>query len=516
MATATSAIKKTMRLFGLPYQFRGSVDPRIDGISKTVGKKYMENIMLEAPVISIIPGKPKYLPGDKNKDVTSQAIIKAGSENFKALQEVIKNKKMITDTSFRYYDFERSYTEYMKYVNILCRSLASFLEINDKIDETTFQRYDWRNYRWNGDSYITQTSIASKSATKVINNLKKAAADALNITKKKKIAKINLEETVKDEHPSSKKMLFETTSDGDYDSNEATWEEVLSNFNYVQFCIDPDSGYNESFDNSTSDSMLKSMFEKGQNMFKELAFITNSGGASDLTEQAGNFLDGSFDFLGDKLSSGGQMTSLLSRLLSVGGNVVKGENVIIPDIYQSSNYDRSYDFVVHLKAPYGNKYCWFMEVGVPLMHLIALGIPKQTTANTYGSPFLLKAYVDGIYNCNLGIVSRMAINKNPSPESWTVDGLPSEIDVSVSITDLYSDLTMTPQSSPLLFVNNSSLIEYLATTCGLSLISPNLQKRWNMTVNAFKNSFYDIDDNIKSNIQEAIDSFALDFLGLTF
>ena len=61
---ADSLIKKSMRLFGLPYQFTSAVDPRLDGVSSTVGNRFLNNILLGGPVCSIIPGEPYYLPGN--------------------------------------------------------------------------------------------------------------------------------------------------------------------------------------------------------------------------------------------------------------------------------------------------------------------------------------------------------------------------------------------------------------------------------------------------------------------
>ena len=146
------------------------------------------------------------------------------------------------------------------------------------------------------------------------------------------------------------------------------------------------------------------------------------------------------------------------------------------------------------------------------MHILALGIPKQTTANTYGAPFLIKCYQEGAFACNMGIVTSISVNKSSS--AWSADGLPTEVDVNIQVADLYSDLSMSPQSSPLLFINNTSLIEYLAINCGLSLVTPNLSKKYNTIINTVKNSFHDVPDNISSEVGEAIDNFTLNFMGL--
>ena len=118
---------------------------------------------------------------------------------------------------------------------------------------------------------------------------------------------------------------------------------------------------------------------------------------------------------------------------------------------------------------------------------------------------MLKAFCEGVFTCSLGIVNSITINKSVSPESWTNDGFPSEVDVTLEIIDLYSDLTMSPQSSPLMFINNTSLIEYIATTCGLNLIQPQLQMRLNYTIQTIVNAFADIPENVMSYATGKID-----------
>ena len=62
MASNTKLIRRNMRIFGMPPQFTDSVDVRFDDISN-VGNQYLEHILLEAPILTIMPGEPYYLPG---------------------------------------------------------------------------------------------------------------------------------------------------------------------------------------------------------------------------------------------------------------------------------------------------------------------------------------------------------------------------------------------------------------------------------------------------------------------
>ena len=196
------------------------------------------------------------------------------------------------------------------------------------------------------------------------------------------------------------------------------------------------------------------------------------------------------------------MGGILSRILSAGSNVIKGDNMIFPEIYQSSKYSKSYSVSIDLRCPYGNKLAYYINVLVPLFHLICLTVPKQTTANTYGSPFLVRAYYPGVFSCNMGIVESLVIDKNSTSDAWTIDGFPAEIKVTLNIVDLYSDLTITPAGldSFMLFISNSSLIEYIATNCGINLATPQLAKRVANMVAVLQSGFNQVKEDVAIDI----------------
>ena len=520
--TSSTVVKRNMRIFGMPPQFTEKVDIRFDEVS-AVGNKYMENILLEAPILTIIPGAPFYLPGQDEDDKISlsSVFLEAASSDFSLLRSAFANMAELEDGEvFRYYDFKPAYTEYMSYVNILCRTMAGFLEIRQTLDGTALQHYDWKNY--SGYGTHKSTTFQAADAFYTYATTKTVTETDRNGNKVKKKVVVERSEGI-----GENSVIYQTdvtnkqTVDGTNITNEAVELEegsildTIQNYNYIQFFVDVDNtGVNETMSNETATSQLKGAFERGSNLFKELGFIANSGGAGELADKLGDFLDSSIDSLAAELGSGNAVTSVISRLFNVTTNVVKGENVIMPDVYQSSTYNKSYQVTIHLKSLYGTKFGWYMGVGVPLMHLLALGIPKQTTANTYGSPFLVKMFMDGVFVCNLGMVTELTINRSVSENSRTVDGLPNEVDVQMTVADLYSDLTMSPQTNPLLFINNTSLVEYLAINCGLSLTTAQLDTKLDMILNVVENSFRDIPNNIRSTAQEWLDSITNRIIGL--
>lgn len=536
-----SMVKLGMRVFGLPYQFPETVDPRFSDVTSTIGRSYLNNIRLQAPILTIIPGNPYYLPGeDKGVRVSmGQSIIDNADVNtFKWLKKnTVDNKDLKDGDTVRYYDFAPAYQDYIQYVNIMLRTIAGFLELRDTLDGVSFQQYNWSYYKDNetGSRNLTEDSATSKmqsDANKVFTNNyrytpKKKKVKYTENGKKK--TKTEYEAVENDGALGEYQVLYQTTNtvksdtkknkkygilQGTFKSVKKKAESVatslyatITNMQYVRFCVDPTSGFTENYNNETGTSMLKGAFDNGSDALKEVSFIINSGGAGENADGFKELINSATDSLSNALN-GNNVTSILSRLLNLTGNVIKGSNVIMPDIYKSSSRPTSYQFTVHLKAPYGNKLGIYMDNLVPLMHLVCLAIPKQSTANTYDSPFLVKAFMDGVCNINLGMITDLQVNKSVSEQSWTVDGMPNEIDVSFTITDLYSDLTMSPQENPILFLNNTSLIEYLANTCGMSLVTPKISSKIGMAINTIKNRLTDVPQNVTNVFQEQV-SYAI-------
>lgn len=485
-------ISNNMRLFGLPFQFIESVDPRIESVSKIIGTNFVERIISDAPTVMIIPGKAVFLPNASNKQGTAHALLAAAHGSVKSLTNALEVQK---DKHIRYYDFEESYNEYIKYVNIMCRTVAGFLEITETIQEgkntVSFQSYNWKNYRWSSDQY-------SSAAGSVIQSAWSATVGSA----------IDLARGVWGGLKGS--VVHAVSLDGGGDGDRG----ITGTNNFVQFYIDPSSGSSHNMSNSVSQSQIKSSLDSASATVKEFQFVANSAGIQ-MPSEMEQMTESGLDALTASLGGGdGPFGTVISQLLGAGKSVVKGENIILPEIYQSSSSDMDYTIDIHLRSPYGNKYSVYMEVLVPLLHLIALTVPKQATANTFGSPFLVKAYCPGVFNINLGIIESMSISRPASEDCYSVDGLPTEVDVQLRIKDLYHDLSISSTNDRALFVNNTSLIDYLATLSGLDLIQPQIDTKLNMIIANFGAGMRDIDDNVESLIFDKIERTFSGFITL--
>lgn len=500
----------TMQLFGIPYQFLPSVDQRHKNISDVIGRKFADNIIMDSTVVTIIPGKPRYLPSVPDKSSLTNALIDATNNSFGAIKNYTKFKK----DELKLYDFQPAFTEFFSYANVLCHVAAGFYELgeqknNNGSDDNTgfrvngklinFLNYDWKNYRWDGQNYHSVIGgIANAAKNAVVKSI---------ISNGNKLIKA----------VSGDRISFDDKIVKKSEKSVNTAENLLRQQSYIQFYVEADSSKGtESLSNNTQASMFKSVLDQRSTAMRDVAFLANSAGIDTknlekLGEAAMTEIDKVF---GDGQSTPSAVNGILSRILSAGKSVVKGENMMMPDIWSGSQNSKSYELVFKFKAMYGNRISEFVDCIIPSMFCVALAYPRGTTANSYKSPPLVKVYKRGEWTCSLGIVSSFEMEKSENSDAFNVDNAPMEITIRMSITDLYTDMALSPPNSAALFASNSSLIEFLATTCGLDLVHPKLGTKikamWNMTVNTIKNT----PRTAISRVAETFDRAILSWTGL--
>ena len=499
-----SYVNASTRLFGMPFQFMDTVDPRIDGISKVLGRSFVENIVAEAPILTIIPGVPKYLTSKESKDYVNNVMANS-SDAFDSFKTPIS-----ATTGLRYYDFKQDYQNYMHYVNMLCRVSSGFLSLNGKkIDGTTLAKYDWKNYRYRSGAYVSVTEdVLSTIGQLISQNVGSAVSGAINY-----ISGISSAGTTKGKTVVSNSEEANKIETGNTDVTASDLISALdTNCDYVQFYIDP-STFSESSRNSTTESKLQQIATSGNELFKEAQFIMDSGGASDVQQTIESFGDNALTSLQSLFSSGNSsFSSVVSRIADFSKQIIDGSVMIFPKIYTGSDYSRNYNIKIHLQTPYGDRYSYYQNILVPLMHIVGLTAPRQTSANSYSSPFIIKAYLPGIFNCELGIVDSVNISKNPEGDALSVDGYPLSVDVDLSIIDLYSDLMIAPTTDVSLFLSNTSLIDYLATNCGLDMTTSKFSEKVEMIMNNLSNWITDIPSNAHGVITTYTDNLIRSWL----
>ena len=73
----------------------------------------------------------------------------------------------------------------------------------------------------------------------------------------------------------------------------------------------------------------------------------------------------------------------------------------------------------------------------------------------------------------MGIITDLSLSLGKEG-SWTIDGLPSEVDVDMTIKDLYNVLAMTSSDQPSQLLNNTMFLNFLASSCGVNINRPDI------------------------------------------
>lgn len=455
--SALEAIKTGTRIIGSPFQFLPETDYRLPNTEPKLGRKYAENIIAEAPIVYFVPGIPSYLPDfdKKNKEVIENYIEARYNDN--ELSSAVKKK--IFNEEGRYFDFIANYADYMRYVNMLCRISAIYMGIGDLTvpgTTTKYKKYDWSRYTNFNQS--EQKTTGSKS-------------------------------------------ILQGMWDSITDTAEKIQDEIFGDYKYLKVYVDPNFSFSESAGNDTTNSQVANLFDTVEGLAKDIQFFSSGDGSSILESVGGTISDVTSKIRASFDSSG---SSNISRLIGLTEETIQGSNVIFPEIWGDASYNKSYQFTMNFISPYGDIESIYLNVIMPMMHIIALGLPRQTSANSFTSPFLVKVFSKGWFSCEMGIVDSISIEKGGSGDAWNVHGLPNEVKVTISVKDLYSNLMITKSSKPQLFFNNQGLIDFLAVTCGVDITSPNLSMKLETLISSYLNTLFDIPSNYYNSIIQDI------------
>lgn len=483
----------TTKLFGSPYQLLDSVDRRFPGINDEVGAEYLRNFLLNSPILHIRPGMPHYtggngLFGETIKDIFMNKNL--GQSILTGLAKAtIFNKGQ--QLQRRMFGFRENYLNYMSYVNYMCRSAAIYLGIekmgtfvagtNGMQEFTTIR---WENYRMLNTYVHSMTEyfglLAKGAGTDIggfFTGIWRDATSAANA-----IAKFVDPTTgaISDQEAYDKAVEdynVEISRAGD--AVNESWNDVNGGSGMidtmdrkvksVSFMVEP-VPFNESLNNATAPSAIGGAIDALDNgIGSEIAFITNSHADVGVIGELTKFIGGTVEGLAESLSkmiqpvTGGFVQNLFSGALGA----LKGQKMIYPDIYKNSNSSMNYEFSVTLSSPYGDAYNYYMNIVVPLLHLIGLAAPRMISANTTTSPFLVQAYIPGMATCQLGIIESMNIIKNPTSKHVSVHGYPLTIKVQFTIKELYNAMAISPANDPASFMFNETLNDYLINMSGL-------------------------------------------------
>lgn len=506
------------RLFGAPFQFLPTTDIRpTDGADKELGIFFQSSVMAEAPVLSLLPGRPDYLANlsDEDKQALVENIFSMVDGVSSSISEAANEQLNAAQIDTKYFEFLPQHDEYMQYVNILCRLGAIYLGLDtgsnasdpSQGDNSMYRGYVpgttqyYKNYDWR---YYTMANTYGGKAT---------TADIYESVAQFQDGLANLYGTLYGDNNRSDDSIANVIGKG-----TAQFSEIFdTSAYYIDFYISPSMNYSENFTNTTSESVLSSALGKASGMQKEFSFLMAAAGVNtaDLNKDIDQAMKDLQTDAKTMLGEGGG-AKVIGRLLNGARSVITGSNIVFPEVWQDSKFDRSYSFEIKLSTPYGDKESIYLEILVPLFHLLAFVLPCQTSVNTYANPFIVRSVLPGFFASEMGIVSDMTVNKGGSGDSWTADGFPTEVTVNMTIHDLYSSLSMSKIGSKediYNFVWNSGLLDYIGVQCGINMKKTEYAKKLEILWTIGQNIIPDLATHWIEGVKESVARSTIAILG---
>ena len=414
-------IDKLSGIEAIPYQFMPNVDTRILGTS--VGRKYSEKIVARLPLLFLTPCDPLFMDDFDSSDKLANDKNTVIDWLFK-IGEGDPNEELIHGKG-KYYSVEYAYADYYNYLNAMLTSVATFLGIyNEKIPSLN----------------------------------KKEGSPG-------KYARLGTVDWQKELNPAFK--TFFSASEN------------------VIFYLDGLNSVSENYSNDTTESSLASQINGFSDTANEIKFLFGSKGSA-----LGNIIDDTTAItssIGESLSGviGRLGGGIVGSLADSGVNtVLNGGKIVFPKIWSNSSTSRSYSLDIKLRSPDHDSISIFLNVLKPYCKLLALCLPRMMengNPNGYRAPFMVKAFSKGLFNIDYGMITDMSVTKGAEC-CWNDDGLPTQIDISITIEDLYSSLAMSGFGEDWVshIVSNTSYMDFLANMAGLNIAQMEIGRRLKM------------------------------------
>lgn len=188
-------------------------------------------------------------------------------------------------------------------------------------------------------------------------------------------------------------------------------------------------------------------------------------------------------------------------------------NPLIPDVWSDSTFDKSYTVPMKFVSVAGDPLSIFMNVMFPLIKLLMIALPSGT-GGFIMSPPVLRVFSQSAINTDYAIVTGLSIQKNMN--SLNDYGQPTEISISVSVTDLLPRLFRDKPGWILHSVNlSSSFSNFMATLCGGNVTTITASAKANMAIQIGRlegreaGAFFTRD--ISQKFSDAINNIAMPF-----
>lgn len=477
---------------GMPYQFLPDTDRRMfsDDTKSTLtdsqymGRTYIEKIAQRANILFLTPGKAEFLKGLSKKQKTT--VLNGG---LSTLYEGTAKALLADGESYRYYSFDFDVTNYYKYLNPMCRAAARYL----KLDKYTIEGTEITE----GNS-VGLVPLTSADYSVLVNGGQK-----------------------------NPKTLFSNA-----------YGALLY---YLDGVSSSDDGINTSLGES---SLVNSYIKDPTNFAQELKFLSGkaitslSGSAlADVVSDDSTVREGQAaleDFVKNYLNNNN-----LAKFVSIGATaVISGGQIIFPKIWNDTNWSTdSVSVRIKLISPDPDDLSIFFNVLVPMYSILCMAGPKGYIGiDGYSQPFMVRGFCQSMFNIEAGFITSLSMSKG-GEGYWTKSGLPTSIDISLTIQDIYDSKYISTSEKPgsketeniisvlwqnathvlerTPFLKNTAMLNWIANSCGVNINKPDVIRDIEMYIeHSVVNVWGDMALNFSNNLNDTLRSYCTPWLNI--
>ena len=222
--------------------------------------------------------------------------------------------------------------------------------------------------------------------------------------------------------------------------------------------VEKSTSISETISSSFTSSVFEGLSSKVSRMSREFQLFT--GAAIGNNADAGPEVTTQDNVAKDQ-------ASVIGRMISQASSSLSGAKVILPQIWEDSRFDRSYNVSFRFTSPYGDDRSVYMNVIIPFLFILTAALPHQDGPSGMTFPFLLQMDCPGYFSTPMGVITSLSFVKGGQDRLWNASGLPLVIEGTFSVGDLYSSLSLPLDDS--MFVTNFGTAAFVNNLVGASL-----------------------------------------------
>jgi len=315
--------------------------------------------------------------------------------------------------------------------------------------------------------------VMPESSTGFNGWLKKLMSDTGNYYNAKKEGEESKEKPTKEQLDVKKDGTYEQTpsekSSKNYNNTTNAFSSAIrGGGGHAIFKVDYVGSVSESFSNTVTDipagAKLKSVAKAARS-----ANFSFAGG--NVVNGAGNVVDAVKDIAVGGLDS---MSFGLSNIIPT---LFGGAYIDVPKMWEDSSTSLpKLNYTMKLISPYGNTISQLQNIYIPLAMILAGTLPLSTGKASYTSPFICKAFMKGVHNVKLGMITDLTVTRGTSNLAFNKQKRALALDISFSITDL-STMMIAPIDASLFGAFKSGINEdsifgkYISTLASRDLLT---------------------------------------------